>query len=42
MANRIDRQILFGLLDGRNVTDDYIRGLAPVALKRAATQAASS
>jgi carbon-monoxide dehydrogenase medium subunit len=42
IANRNDRQVLGKLLDSRNVTDDYIRGLAPVALKRAALQATST
>jgi carbon-monoxide dehydrogenase medium subunit len=42
IANRVDRQALGKLLDSRNVTDDYIRGLAPVALKRAALQATST
>lgn len=41
MANRLDRQAVLKLLDSRNVTDEYIRGLAPVALKRAAMQACS-
>jgi carbon-monoxide dehydrogenase medium subunit len=39
IADRIDRQVILGLLDSRNVSDDYIRSLAPVALKRAAMQA---
>ena len=39
IADRIDRQAVSGLLDSRNVSDDYIRSLAPVALKRAAMQA---
>jgi carbon-monoxide dehydrogenase medium subunit len=41
-ATRVDRQAILALLDSRNVTDDYIRGLAPVALKRAAMQAGAS
>jgi aerobic carbon-monoxide dehydrogenase medium subunit len=42
LANRIDHQAVVALLDAKNVTDDYIRGLAPVALKRAAMQACAS
>jgi hypothetical protein len=30
------------LLDAKNVSDEYIRSLAPVALKRAAMQACAS
>jgi aerobic carbon-monoxide dehydrogenase medium subunit len=42
LANRIDNQAVVALLDAKNVTDEYIRGLAPVALKRAAMQACAS
>lgn len=41
MANAMDRQAVLRLLDEKNVTDEYIRGLAPVALKRAAMQASA-
>ena len=42
MANRLDRQAVIQLLDAKNVSDEYIRSLAPVALKRAAQQACAS
>jgi aerobic carbon-monoxide dehydrogenase medium subunit len=42
MAERLDEQAVLKLLDKKNVTDDYIRHLALVALKRAAKQAAAS
>jgi carbon-monoxide dehydrogenase medium subunit len=41
MAERLDEPAVLKLLDGKNVTDDYIRHLALVALKRAAKQAAA-
>ncbi|MBX9827196.1 MAG: FAD binding domain-containing protein [Xanthobacteraceae bacterium] len=41
MADRLDEPAVLKLLDGKNVTDDYIRHLALVALKRAAKQAAA-
>jgi carbon-monoxide dehydrogenase medium subunit len=42
LAERLDRAAVLQLLDGKNVTDDYIRSLAPVALKRAAKQACAT
>ena len=42
MADRLDRQAVMQLLDAKNVSDEYIRSLAPVALKRAAMQACAS
>jgi aerobic carbon-monoxide dehydrogenase medium subunit len=42
LADRLDRRAVLELLDRKNVTDDYIRHLAPVALKRAARQACAS
>jgi carbon-monoxide dehydrogenase medium subunit len=42
LANRTDVRAIEQLLDGRNVKDDYIRSLAPVALKRAARMAGAS
>jgi carbon-monoxide dehydrogenase medium subunit len=39
LAERLDRQAALELLDGKGVTDEYIRSLALVALKRAAKQA---
>jgi hypothetical protein len=39
LAERLDRQAALELLDGKSVTDEYIRSLALVALKRAAEQA---
>jgi carbon-monoxide dehydrogenase medium subunit len=39
LADRLDRNAVLQLLDRRNVTDEYIRSLALVALKRAAKQA---
>ena len=42
LAEHLDRQALLKLLDRKNVTDSYIRSLAPVALKRAARQAYAS
>lgn len=42
VAEQLDRQAVLKLLDQKNVTDPYIRSLAPVALKRAAKQACVS
>jgi carbon-monoxide dehydrogenase medium subunit len=42
LADRLDQRAVLELLDKKNVTDDYIRHLAPVALKRAARQACAS
>ena len=42
LAERLDRRVALQLLDGKNVTDEYIRSLALVALKRAAKQACAS
>jgi len=42
MADRLDRQAVMQLLDAKNVSNEYIRSLAPVALKRAAMQACTS
>jgi aerobic carbon-monoxide dehydrogenase medium subunit len=42
LADRVDRQAVLQLLDGKSVTDEYIRSLALVALKRAAKQACAS
>ena len=42
LAGRLDARAVSQLLDARNVKDDYIRSLAPVALKRAAKQASAS
>ena len=42
LAERLDRQAVLKLLDGKSVTDEYLRSLAPVALKRAAKQACAS
>jgi carbon-monoxide dehydrogenase medium subunit len=42
LAERLDRTAVQQLLDGKNVKDEYIRGLALVALKRAAKQACAS
>jgi carbon-monoxide dehydrogenase medium subunit len=42
MADRLDRAAVLRLLDGRNVSDEYLRSLAPVVLKRAAMQASVS
>jgi aerobic carbon-monoxide dehydrogenase medium subunit len=42
LGDRLDRSAVLQLLDGRHVTDEYIRTLAPVALKRAARQACAS
>lgn len=42
LAGRLDRQAVLQRLDGKNVTDEYIRSLALVALKRAAQQACAS
>jgi aerobic carbon-monoxide dehydrogenase medium subunit len=42
LAERLDRQAVLQLLDGKNVKDEYLRSLAPVALKRAAKQASAS
>jgi carbon-monoxide dehydrogenase medium subunit len=39
LAQRLDRQAMLRLLDGKNVNDQYIRSLALVAIKRAASQA---
>jgi len=39
---RLDRKALLQRLDAKNVTDEYIRSLAAVALKRAAKQACAS
>lgn len=41
-AKQLDSLAALKLLDGRNVTDDYIRSLAIVALRRAAQQASAS
>jgi carbon-monoxide dehydrogenase medium subunit len=42
LAQRMDRNAVLALLDKRNVTDEYIRTLAVVALQRAARQACTS
>jgi aerobic carbon-monoxide dehydrogenase medium subunit len=42
LAKRLDRSAVAKLLDGKGVSDDYIRSLAPVALKRAAQQAGAA
>jgi carbon-monoxide dehydrogenase medium subunit len=42
LAKRLDRSAVARLLDGKGVNDDYIRSLAPVALKRAAQQASAA
>jgi carbon-monoxide dehydrogenase medium subunit len=42
LAKRLDRNAVAKLLDGKGVSDDYIRSLAPVALKRAAQQASAA
>jgi carbon-monoxide dehydrogenase medium subunit len=42
LAQRMDRNAVLALLDKRNVTDEYIRTLAVVALQRAARQASAS
>jgi len=42
VAERIDRPAVLALLDKRNVSDEYIRSLAPVVLKRAAMQATAT
>src|SRR5262245_11114085 len=39
---RLDEQAVLALLDKKNVNDEYIRHLAPVALKRAAKQATAA
>jgi carbon-monoxide dehydrogenase medium subunit len=42
LAERLDQRAVLQLLDAKNVTDEYIRSLALVALKRAANQASMS
>jgi carbon-monoxide dehydrogenase medium subunit len=42
LAERLDRKAVLQRLDAKNVTDEYIRSLAAVALKRAAKQACAS
>jgi carbon-monoxide dehydrogenase medium subunit len=42
IAERLDQQAVLRLLDRKNVTDEYIRSLALVALKRAASQAGAN
>jgi carbon-monoxide dehydrogenase medium subunit len=42
LAQRLSEGEVLRLLDGKNVTDDYIRRLAAVALKRAAIQAGTT
>ena len=42
LAERLDRTSVLQRLDAKNVTDEYIRSLAFVALKRAAKQACAS
>ena len=42
LADRLDRKSVLQRLDAKNVTDEYIRSLAAVALKRAAIQACAS
>ncbi len=42
LAERQDRRAVLQRLDAKNVTDEYIRSLAAVALKRAAKQACAS
>ena len=42
LAERLDQSAVLQLLDGKNVTDEYIRSLALVAQKRAANQASAS
>jgi carbon-monoxide dehydrogenase medium subunit len=41
LAERLDQRAVQRLLDGKNVQDEYLRSLAVVALKRAATQASA-
>lgn len=42
LDKRLDIKVLLALLDDKEITDDYTRQLAPVALKRAARQASAS
>ncbi len=42
LDKRLDIKALLALLDDKEITDDYTRQLAPVALKRAARQASAS
>jgi aerobic carbon-monoxide dehydrogenase medium subunit len=42
LAERLDRKSVLQRLDAKNVTDEYLRSLACVALKRAATQACAA
>jgi carbon-monoxide dehydrogenase medium subunit len=42
LARRLDKTIAHGLLDAKGVTDEYIRSLALVGLRRAAEQAVRS
>ena len=42
LAERLDRKSVLQRLDAKNVTDEYLRSLAAVALKRAAKQACAS
>ncbi|MGH7248002.1 MAG: FAD binding domain-containing protein, partial [Pseudomonadota bacterium] len=42
LSRRLDAKAALSLLDAKAVADDYTRQLVPVALRRAAKQAASS
>jgi carbon-monoxide dehydrogenase medium subunit len=42
LAERLDRKSVLQRLDAKNVTDEYLRSLAAVALKRAANQACAA
>jgi aerobic carbon-monoxide dehydrogenase medium subunit len=42
LAERLDRTSVLQRLDAKNVTDEYLRSLAAVALKRAANQACAA
>jgi hypothetical protein len=42
LAERLDRTLVLQRLDAKNVTDEYLRSLAAVALRRAAKQACGS
>jgi carbon-monoxide dehydrogenase medium subunit len=42
LAERLDKKSVLQRLDAKNVTDEYLRSLACVALKRAANQACAS
>jgi carbon-monoxide dehydrogenase medium subunit len=42
LTERLDRTSVLQRLDAKNVTDEYLRSLAAVALKRAAKQACAA